>query len=210
MPTKSKMSQSESTSPTQKKKIPVIAIVGIGCLGLLVLLGIGFTIAGKVLFSKLGGSLAQKGIKNVIEKQTGVSIETDAEGNAVSMSDSKTGTEVSFGSDKMPTGFPSDFPLYTKAKPTGNISGSENGSTGFWLLMETDDSADVVNVFYEKGLKSSGWATDEKITVAQAVTYKVEKGQYDGAVVVTAPEKDQKKTTILIMLNPKAASDSEK
>jgi hypothetical protein len=196
------MVKTESTE-TKPKKLPTIAIIGIGCVGLLILVSIVLGIAGKLIFSKTGGGLIGGLFKKGLEQKTGISVEQGANGEVVSFKDKNTGSEVTIGDQKIPSDFPSDFPLYAGAKPTGNISGiGDEKEKGIWLLMETPDDIAKVTAFYETELTKSKWANEEKMSFGTASSWKVLKGTLEGTVVVsTLSDKEKKGTSILITLS---------
>lgn len=195
---------------TKSKKLPTIAVIGIGCVGVLILASIGIGLAGKLIFSKTGGNLIGGLFKKGFEKQTGISVEQGKDGEIVSWKDEKTGSEVTIGDEKIPADFPKDFPLYAGAKPTGNVSGiGDDKEKGIWLLMETTDEITKVTAYYEAELTKSGWAKEEKMTFGTASTWKVSKGDLEGTVVVSAlSDKEKKGTSILITLSTKKAETS--
>lgn len=188
----------QTTPPAQpKKKIPTLAIVGIGCLGLLLLAGIGTTIAGKLLFSKLGANLVKQGI----ESKTGVKIDTSGKNGAISMTNPKTGESVNIGQQKLPDNFPKDFPIYPGAKPTGSLSGNnqKEQSQGFWIVMSTPDSLDKVKSFYAAALAKNSWTINNTMTINDMSTFTVNNSSLSGGVTVNRG-KDDKATTITITL----------
>jgi hypothetical protein len=179
------MAETETTPVKEKKKgLPVIAIVGIGCVGILVLAGIIMSIAGKVIFSKFGAGLLQKGI----ESKTGVKMDLTNGKEGVSFTDSKTGESVSFGEQKIPDNFPKDFPIYPGAKPAGTMSGgnTQKDSIGFWVIFSSGDSVDKVKAYYDTELKAKGWTIDSNMTIDKSVTWGVSKG--DLAVMLGSKE----------------------
>ncbi len=185
---------------TKKSKgLPTWLIAIIGCFGCLTLVGIVMSIAGGVIFSKLGVNLLKKGI----ETKTGMSINTDAGKEGISFKDSETGTEVSIGEGKVPSDFPKDFPLYPGAKPVGNLAGTEKGETqkGFWIIFSTNDKATDVVSYFEKNLKSNGWVTENTMNLGEVTTIQVRKGTNVGTVTVST-DKEKKETSIMVTVNP--------
>jgi hypothetical protein len=198
----------DETKPAETakpKKLPTIAIVGIGCLGVLVLIGVGLTIAGHLLLSKFGSNLIKQGI----ESKTGVSVNTNDKTGSLSLTDSKTGESVNIGDQKIPDNFPKDFPLYPGAKPSGSLSGNnqKEQSQGYWIVMSTPDTLDKVKAFYDSGLKQNGWSVDNTMTLNESVTYMVKKGDLSGGVTVNRGKSD-KETTITISLATASATDT--
>lgn len=202
--------ETKEPSSKEKKGFPVIAAVGIGCLVILIAMGVGFAVAGKFVASSLGQKMVTEGVKKGIEAKTGVKVDTE-NGGVVSFTDTKTGSEVVMGGGTIPDDFPKDFPLYPQAKPAGTASGTEGGGKGFWLLLETSDAIANVVKYYGENLKSKGWTIDETMTFGDSSTYNVTKGNLSGTVVI-APNTDTDKkgvTTILVTLSPKAAESAQ-
>ena len=191
------MPKKVETPVAKSKPLPMGIKIFIGCVGILVILGIILGTVRSVIFSKFGLNFAKK----AIETKTGVTL--DAQGKTMTIKDSKTGAEINVGEGKIPEGFPKDFPLYPGAKVSGNISGAENkAGKGFWLIMTTVDSADKVIAFYEANLPKSGWIVENTMNIGTSSTWEVTKGDMTGAVIVAADEKE-KGTSIVITFSPK-------
>lgn len=186
-----------SSEPVKKSKpLPTIAIVAIGCIGILIILSILMGTIGSVIFSKFGLNFMKKAVEN----KTGVSLDTS--GKTMTIKDKESGAVINVGEGKIPTGFPSDFPLYPGAKVAGNISGSENkAGKGFWIMMTTTDASDKVTAFYEANLPKNGWTVGSTMNIGPSSTWEVTKGNMTGAVIVAADEKETG-TSIVITLNP--------
>jgi type II secretory pathway pseudopilin PulG len=202
------MAESKTVESKPKKGLPVLVIVGIGCLGLLIVLAIVGTIAAKVIFNNVGGagtSLLQKAIEN----KTGIKTDIkDIEQGKLSFTDPKTGSTVDIGSNKLPDSFPKDFPVYPGSKVTSAASGSEKGQGNtLWVTFSTGDSVDKVSTYYKSKLASSGWETTGTYQVGEGVTQSVTKGSWSGTVAV-AREGDAKETSIVVMLNEDTSTPS--
>jgi hypothetical protein len=57
----------------------------------------------------------------------------------------------------MPSGFPSDFPIYPGARLTQASQLTNNGQTTWGMQWETLDGVDAVQGFYVKRLNSGDW-----------------------------------------------------
>lgn len=185
----------EKTS--EKKKTNPLVFVGIGCLVLLVLLGLGSAIVMKFFANKIGSGLVEK----AIESKTGVKTNIeDLESGKVTFTDSKTGSEVRIGTNEVPDSFPKDFPLYKNAKVTSSLAGSQAGnSNGFWLTLSTPDTKDAVLAFYKTELAKNGWSIDSTFTANDMTTQSVKKGTMKGTVAVGKSSSDEE-TQIAIIL----------
>jgi len=190
----------------EKKGANPLLFVGIGCLVLLVLLGVAGSIAVKFFSKQIGLGFLQ----GAIEKQTGVKTNLgDIEKGKLSFTDEKTGTKVDIGSDKLPDTFPKDFPVYPGAKVTGVLSGTEKGkSTGTWVTFTTSDSKDKVASFYKTGLSANGWIEESTFAGGDTVTQTVSKGDISGTVGITQADSD-KETEILVMLGINKSEEPE-
>jgi hypothetical protein len=180
-----------------KKKANPLVFVGIGCLVLLALFGIGTTIVMKFFAQKVGVGLLQ----GAIESKTGIKTNIkDLEQGKMTFTDPKTGSTVDIGSGKIPDSFPKDFPMYPGAKVTSVMSGSEKGeNNGFWLTLATPDSLEKVDAYYESNLKSNGWEIASNYSAGETTTRAVKKNTYSGSVAATRAA-DSQETQIIIIL----------
>lgn len=147
----------ESKKP-EKKQTSVLVYVGIGCVVLLFLIGIGTTVFFKFF--------AKKAIQGVIENKTGV--------------------KVDVGTASVPDNFPKDFPLYPGAKITSSLSGSKSGDqNGIWLTLTTGDGLDKVSSYYKTELVKNGWGEEASYTAGDTTTLTVTKGTWSGSLAIT-------------------------
>lgn len=176
---------------TEKKQTSPLVYIGIGCLVLLILIGVGSTIFFKFF--------AKKAIEGVIENKTGVDI-SDVEKGKMTFTDSKTGAKVDIGSGTVPDTFPKDFPLYKGAKVTSSLSGAESGkNNGFWLTMSTPDSVDKVSAFYKTELAKNGWTIEATYTASGTTTETISKSGWSGSLAISS-DTGSKETQIVIIL----------
>lgn len=195
------MADAKKVESKSKKGLPTIAIVGIGCVGVLVLLAIVGTIVSNIIFKNMGGagtSLFQK----AIESKTGIKANLkDLEEGKMSFTDPKTGATVDIGSNKLPDNFPKDFPVYPGSKVTSAASGSEKGEgSTFWVSFTSGDSVDKISSYYTSELAKNGWETEGTYQSDEGATQSVTKGSWSGTVAVMR-ESDDTETTIAVMLN---------
>lgn len=180
-----------------KKKVNPLLVVGIGCLVLLVLAGIGSAIVMKFFAAKIAGGVVGK----VIENKTGVKTNIeDLQKGKMTFTDSKTGTTVDVGSGSIPDNFPKDFPIYPASKVTSSLSGGQTEkSNGFWLTLSSSDSLDAVREFYKTSFTSNGWAVEASYTAGGTMTQTVKKGSMSGSVSIVR-EEGSSETQIIIVL----------
>lgn len=60
-------------------------------------------------------------------------------------------------SNKLPSDFPKDFPVYKGADVQGSATGSEKGIKGTVVTWQTGDDLDKVKDFYDKSFKDGPW-----------------------------------------------------
>jgi hypothetical protein len=181
---------------THKKKVNPLVAVGVGCLVLLVLAGIGFTIVMKFFASKVKDGMLSK----IIENKTGVKTNIqDLENGKMTFTDPKTGATVNVGSGSMPENFPKDFPMYPGAKVTSSLSGGQGGQgSGFWVTLMTPDATEEVAAFYKTAFASGGWTITATYTADDTTTQTVKKGILAGTV--STVREDEGTTQIVIVL----------
>lgn len=179
------------------KKTNPLVYVGVGCLALLILLGVGSTLVAKFFAKKIGTGMVEK----AIESNTGVKTNIeDLEKGKMSFTDEKTGTKVDIGSNTVPETFPKDFPLYPGVKVTSSLSGEQAGkSNGFWLTMSSEDSADKVLAYYKTELGKNGWTVESTFTANEMTSQTVKKGTWSGSLSTGKSSSDDA-TQIVIML----------
>lgn len=196
------MTDTTNSSTNKKSGGNPLLYVGIGCLVLIVVVGIIASIAFKFFAKKIGVGALQ----SAIESKTGVKTNLqDLEQGKMSFTDEKTGTKIDIGSNKIPDTFPKDFPLYPGMKLVSSLSGAggTNGS-GYWLTFSTPDTFEKVSGFYSSELTKNGWKESSNYTAGNTSARTVEKGILNGTVSITRGD-DAKETEVLIMLGAQNA-----
>lgn len=125
--------------------------------------------------------------------------------------DSKTvnipgGGKVSVG-NKVPDGFPSDFPIYGGAKVTSGYKGSQGGQEGFVVVWETGDDVQKVTDFYKEKLSSGSWTTSGEFTSNGSTSLTVTNPAAKLAGALSIGEADGK-TSISVFLGDDSSADS--
>ena len=116
------------------------------------------------------------------------------------------GEEGGPGGVELPEGFPRDFPLYEKATTRAATVAPEGG--GFLVGMDTEDSRDQVQAFYERVLNEDPWQVqnvnvvevpdeDEVVVIEFA---RVGDGGESGTVAIGIMRENGQYTTIAISL----------
>ena len=196
----------DSKNVTAKKSTNPLVFVGIGCLILVVILGVVTTIAMKFFAKKIGTGIVQ----NMIESKTGVKTNiSDLEKGKMSFTDEKTGTSIDIGSNKIPDSFPKDFPIYPGMKLISSMSGSEKSKgLGYWLTFTTSDESAKVQSYYKTSLNSSGWKETATYSAGDTSTTTISKGSMSGTLSVSRPD-SAKETTIIVMLGDDASTATD-
>lgn len=181
----------------EKKSTNPLVFVGVGCLVLLVLVGIGSTVVMKFFAKKIGSGIVEK----VIESKTGVKTNIqDLEKGKMTFTDSKTGAKVDIGANEVPDTFPKDFPIYSGAKVTSSLSGAQAGkSNGFWLTLSTPDASDKVVSFYKTELAKNGWTIDSTFTANDTTTQTISKGTWKGSLSIAKSSSDAETQIVIIL-----------
>lgn len=191
------MADTKPAEKSVKKSTNPLLFVGIGCLVLLVIIGIIASLAIRFFAKGIGMGL----ISGAIENRTGVKTNLgDLEKGKMTFTDSKTGTKVDIGGGKVPDTFPKDFPIYPGAKVTSSLTGAQAGkSNGFWLTLATPDSLGTVTSFYKTQLSSNQWVVEQTYTAGDTMTETLTKGTWSGSLAITKGSSD-KETQIVIIL----------
>lgn len=183
---------------TTKKGLPKVAKFAIGCLLVVVVLG--------VVFNLFAGTVAKKLISGAITQKTGVETNLDdIQNGKLTFTDPKTGAKLDVGSNKIPDDFPKDFPVYPGSKVTSTLSGGKSpstssGSSSFWLTLSTTDEVEKVTSYYETNLKTNGWSADTTLgSGGTGTNWAVSKDNLSGYLTVSK-ESGANETTILIVL----------
>jgi len=130
--------------------------------------------------------------KKAVEETTGVSVDKDNESVKVKTKEGEA--EIQAGENKLPDGFPEDFPIYEDAKISGSSKISTDQGTSYTVQLETNDSMSAVADYYKSALPDSGYKVQATAETPDSVMYSLEKG---GMVQVTVVDG---KTTVQITL----------
>lgn len=192
----------ETKKAEEKKSSNTLLYVGIGCLVIIVILGVIGSLAFNFFAKKIGTGIVQK----AIEEKTGVKTNIqDLEKGKMTFTDEKTGTSIDIGSNKIPSSFPSDFPLYPGMKLLSSMSGSEKSKgMGFWLTFTTPDSYEKVAAFYKTELPKAGYKETATYAQGDTSTTTITKSTYSGTVSVSRAD-SATETTVIIMLGQDSA-----
>ncbi|HYM15005.1 MAG TPA: hypothetical protein VEZ14_05560 [Dehalococcoidia bacterium] len=107
-------------------------------------------------------------------------------------------------SGKLPSNFPSDFPVYKGASVQGSYTGSQNGIKGSVVTWTTGDAVDKVSSYYDSQFKSGPWKSQSSGNANGSAFWVVDSpdGKEAGYVGVS---NDGKNTTIVATIGDKGA-----
>jgi hypothetical protein len=76
---------------------------------------------------------------------------------------------------KLPSDFPSDFPVYPGADYQGGAQTTQQGVNGFYATWQTGDSVDKVKSYYEGQFSSGPWKTTASVNTGGANSLAVQR-----------------------------------
>lgn len=181
----------------QKKSANPLLFVGVGCLALLVLFGLGTA----VVMRFFAGSMGKSAVEKAIEAKTGAKVDLQSlEDGKMTFTDSKTGTQVDIGGNTIPAAFPKDVPIYPGAKVTSSASNTgADKQNGFWLTLTTGDSPDKVNAYYQTELSKNGWTIESTFTANGMTSRAIKKDTRSGSLS-TGKTSSESETQIVIVV----------
>lgn len=113
---------------------------------------------------KIGQTVAEK----ALEAASGGKANVDLSNGGVTVTDPKTGETASFGADvKLPSGFPTDVPMYDGAKITVVSNSASNGAV--LAVQISSNDANAVSGWYDQKFKAEGFTTDSETSASQSL-----------------------------------------
>lgn len=188
------MQQPGAAPQTAAPKLPKGAIIGVAVVvGLVVLGGIGKMVANKMagyatraaLESATGVKVDEKGDVTSIKTKDGQVQVTDQGDGAGTMKFTDAEGKVSEfqfsegGDAKLPTGFPTDFPVMAGAKTTGSWAANDGDMTAFTVGWDLPGSVADAKAFYQAELVKAGWRITATTEVEGSVSFVFERGPED-------------------------------
>ncbi len=148
-------------------------------------------IAAVVLVVVLGGIFFRKAkdivVGNIFSRLTGGVVDVEKDGDKVTVT-SEEG-EYSFEEGgSLPDKFPSDFPIYPKAKLASSWVADGNETDGLSLIWETEDSIEEVSNYYVSELEDAGWTLSFTSETEESTTLAFEKDGVSGFIGITFEE----------------------
>jgi len=100
-------------------------------------------------------------------------------------------------SDKLPSDFPKDLPIYPGADYKGGVTSTQEGTTGFYASWETGDSVDKVKSWYEDELKDNdSWKSSGTFSSGDTYTNSLERKDGAKKIALITVSGDSGKTVI--------------
>ncbi|MDD5357520.1 MAG: hypothetical protein PHS53_05275, partial [Candidatus Pacebacteria bacterium] len=130
----------QASAPKSKKKLIIIIVV------LLVVLFLG----GKIL-----GFLGRNAAEQAIKQATGGNVNVNNSGTSGTITTDK-GT-VSYGTNSLPSDWPTDVPVYTNGTIQYSASSNQTGQTGKAVVILSPDSVATIKSYYTGALATNGW-----------------------------------------------------
>ncbi len=121
-------------------------------------------------------------------------------------SSSRTGSPLAPASGQLdaevpvPQGFPSDIPIYKKARLTAGASFTSNGQVAWGMEWETLDSFAAVQAFYVKQFSQGDWSLTISSNAAGAFAATISRKSNPHVTGTLAIDKDRGLTKILLSL----------
>jgi hypothetical protein len=112
-------------------------------------------------------------------------------------------------SDKLPSGFPDDFPVYKGAKVQGSLSGSSNGISGTTVTWESGDDLSKVTDFYNSEFEKDAWKATSNGTVNDSSYWSGENAKGDKEMYVLVSNSDGKTNIIATIGDKDTSSDGD-
>lgn len=182
--------QAPQAPQTPKKSSNKTLVIVLTIVGVLVVLGI----VGSIMAGLFAKKVAEKGAESILSKATNGAVDIDTKNNSVTISTGDGTTTI--GSQKLPSDFPSDIPVYTDATVLGSVTGTSQDAGGVFVSLNTSDSLTDVKAFYESELPKNGWTNEDTTTLGTIVNIASEKGDKRLSVTITPYENNQVHITL--------------
>ena len=185
-----------TSAPTSTKKpsspLKIILIV----VGVLVAM----SVVGGIVTAYVGKRVVENGVGAI----TGGKAKVDTSNGSVTIKD-KNGNETFSTSSKLPTGFPSDVPVYPSATVKVSTAVSEGSYSVTWA---TGDAADKVVSYYKTELTNQGWVMKEGTGIAIGSGYIGGYTKGDSELTLTISASGNNQTGIFVIVRPKSVESN--
>lgn len=141
--------------------------------------------------------VGKSAVENAIEDATGGKVNIDGNGGDITV---KTDEGTWSTSDKLPSDFPADVPVYPGSKVQASVAAAQQQGGGTYAGLETTDSTDKVAAWYKTEVVAKGWTISTNLEVDGGLMIGATK---DTRELVITVSKDEAKTTIGLMVTKK-------
>jgi hypothetical protein len=138
-------------------------------------------------------SLTETVTKKAVEKTTGVSVDKD--NGKVKVKTKEGEAEIEAGKNKLPDGFPENFPIYEGAKIASSTKMTIDQGTSYSVQLDVDDSVSKVGEYYKKALPDAGYTVEGTMETNGNIMYTIK----DGGIVQVLDEQGKTKVQITLV-----------
>ncbi len=137
--------------------------------------------------------LTETATKKAVEKSTGVSV--DEEEGKVKVRTKEGEAELEAGENKLPDGFPDDFPIYKGAKVASSTKMTLDQGTSYTVQLEAKESVSTVADYYKEALPDAAYKIEGTMETDGNVMYTLE----GGGIVQVMDQQGKTKIQITLM-----------
>ncbi len=138
----------------------------------------------------LGVVGCQAPVEKIAEEVAGGVIGGDVkvDGDSVTVETGDGAVTIDGGTDTLPEGFPSDFPVYDETRVESSSKIASGESTDFYVNLISDDAFTDVFDWYKAELVAEGWTIDSEVQVPDnegaSAMFTVKKGTVTGTITI--------------------------
>jgi hypothetical protein len=144
------------------------------------------------------GAIVEQAVKSGVESATGVKV--DNSGGAVTVT-GKDGSSTTVGGKELPTGFPSDVPVFEGAITSAMNTKGDKGEA-FLVGIDAATAPAEVATWYKDQLAGNGWTVDNSVAMGEGTAIQATK--LPNALTVTiAPGSGEVLSNIVLSVGPK-------
>ncbi len=167
----------------------------IAALGVLSLCGFGcnpFASFQAKINEKIGQTVTEK----ALEAASGGKASVDVSNGGITVTDKQTGATAAYGADvKLPSGFPTDIPLYDGAKISVASNSATDGAVLAVLIYSSD--TDGISAWYDSKFKAEGFTPDSETNASQSIFKVYKKDKVTMNMAMIGPLKGDNNQTVI-------------
>ncbi|MDD4988907.1 MAG: hypothetical protein PHV42_00575 [Candidatus Pacebacteria bacterium] len=136
------------------------------------------------ILSRMMGFFGNRAVEQVINQQTGGNSEVSGNGQSGTITTDK-GT-VTWGTNTLPSGWPSEISVYPGA--TIQYSGAGKGGSGqnaSTIVLASSDSPDTISAYYKNVFSTNGWTITGTANTGGGIIIGAKNGAKTGGVSIT-------------------------